>query len=136
MCGSMPAQIVRSQFDPNLTTGFPHYSSGRFVTYPENPLIGIGAGLFHIFLQSISHLPGNENEFHLLSTLGFPDGQFPSIDVMGCQVQKLPDPHPTPCRDLQKKLVPGLCGLENDLIDGVLFNGAPASKAGVSKKFL
>jgi len=121
----MPSQIVRAQPNSNFLAGPFDHCPGGFITYGENPLVGLDVIVSDVRLESVSHLLRNEYMLTSFSTFGVLERKLPVLYISRSQFQHFSDSHPTPGHQFQDESVSWLVCPEDDFIDDVLFNNFP-----------
>ena len=71
-----------------------------------------------------------------LCALRISDGQLLFVDVLGSEVEYLPDTHTTPRHEIQHDTVSHLCGSKDDLINRFFLQDIPLNGFPTPEEFL
>jgi hypothetical protein len=102
----MTPQIVGSKGNPHHIACLFYHSSGSFLAYRKDALVGINALLPDIDFQPFSDFLRKEHELLLLATLRISKDQLPFSNTTGCELEDFTDSHTTTGHELKDQAVP------------------------------
>jgi len=123
----MAPQVVRADVHSNTVSCLLDDEPGRPVANRKDSVIGLQTLSADVFLESVPHLLGNEDDLFFLPAFRVSQDQLLFLYVSGSQLQGFAYPDASPRHEFQEDPVAGVGFLEDDLVDRFLFQDFPGS---------
>ena len=134
ICGRMPPEVMRTQFDTDFSACFFYDLPGARITDRENPFVGCDIFCADIFPESARHLFRNEHDFILPAALGADQKQFAVLEIHHSEFEHFPDPHAAPGHKFKHQPVSYVVSQEDNLINNIFFQDTPVPALGVPER--
>ena len=123
----MTSQIMRADIDSDTFSGLFDDEPGRSIAYRKDTAIGLQTLFTDVFLESVPHLLGNEDDLFFLAAFRVSQDQLLFFHISRRQFQGFAHPDTSPRHEFQEDPVAGVGFLEDDLVDRFLFQDLPGS---------